>query len=240
MTHKKLTERRILIGLIILLFATSFINTVGILNMSRGNQKAQVVNAGNACMQVTQKYTMADIAPYEQDPTNYETYNMNIDMSVKNICTSNVYMISPFNFINGNPLPGEALNGPLYYGALQMLSNDQVSTISLPTNTYGVKLLSEYAQCVGCANYLMYTATGVNTAGSVMTFSIAPGETKTYRYSTSFKIPLGMSSYNFLAVNMGSFKWFKQAALTDNTVASTEVYTYVLPIGSMRTSFLRD
>lgn len=232
-----ISNKRLVAGLIGLLFVVTFVQTIGILNISKSlykvdtnSQKAQTISTGNACMQITPIMDFADTIENVGGTTNTETW-FSMFYNIKNICSFNIYILNPESWPSGSSLQ---------YSTLQTLTGQNSPTnVSTPNNsTYGTSLNAEFINCATCSVTPNYSSNMFST-GYVRSIVLQPGQTKTFTYNVSVVKSYAYQS-NFLAVYPTLFKWFKQSALNDNNVLGSEIFTHTFTTDpARRSSFVR-
>lgn len=259
--HNLLNERRVLIGLIGLLFITGFIHTMGILNLSRslanrvesGSQTAQVpgfqsvypvITGGttaNPCFTITND--LPDyLNSFEHAEGQYllglnEQY-YRLDLSIKNICASTVYIANSTAF---NQSSGEQLTSTTGADLQVGLSDGTLTTINPANPQFPVTLMTDITNCYNCVNGSYPSP--IHVSGSISAASIGPGETKKVSFLMSAFVP-NESAY-FYRVVPKSIKWFYASALSDNNVVQNEVKTFLFSTSAATrnlfgTDFLRN
>lgn len=219
---KHLNNKSLVAGLIGLLFVVSFVQTAGILNISRSvnktspalSQKAQVATLGT-CLQVT---------PWNNRITTYQNFNntnipgVNVDMywNVKNTCPWEVRIIRTTGLGN---------QGAPYNMELQLISGLSDPFALNPTTfaTHGVTNYAEDATCMNCSGNISYNSTVAAGYPTIYTYLIPSQATRLIRMRTYFnKNP----AYPYeLRVAPKSIKWVQSNAWSDNNISSNEIFT---------------
>lgn len=214
------SDKRVIFGLISLLFVVGFIHTMSILRLSQSlasktqpnSQKAQVATLGT-CLQVT---------PWNNRITTYQNFNgsnlpgANIDMywNVKNICPWNVRILRTPDITSSGPSNME----------LQLVSFMSQPFALAPSTfaSHGITNYAEDVMCLNCSGDVTYTSTVVPGHPTVYTYLIPPQATRMVRYRTWFnKNP----QYPYdIRVAPKSVKWVQENAWSDNTISANDIF----------------
>ncbi len=224
-----MSERRILIGLIGLLFVMGFIHTMGILNLSKklsrnvavSSQKAQVATIGT-CLNVSPLYNIDE--PNEVYVNNTFPGNVtHMYLSIKNSCTSTI------NIFNA----GVGYTTPTLTDLQTRQADGNPATISASQfNNYNINNYSEFVECFNCGNsILQYPSSVPGTPSTIYVHPIPAGQKRTIIYNVSY----GMTSVPELPIRVApkAIKWVAQNSLTDGQLSTGEIITSTIPSASM-------
>lgn len=256
-----LTERRMLMGLIALLFVMGLIHTMGIITLTNklagrldsSSQTAQVpgfqtvyptITGGttsNPCLTITNN--VPDFLNTFEHAEGQYSLGLNeqyyqLDLSVKNICTTGVYLITPSVFNQSN---GEQITNTTGSDLQVGLGNGTLTIINPAAPQFPVAIASELLLCTTCVNGSYPSP--LHVSGSIPASLIEPGQTKKISFLMSAFVP-NESAYFYRTVPK-SIKWFYSSALTDNNVLQNEVKTYTFSTSAATreqfgTNFLRN
>ncbi len=228
MKGKKLfTEKRMLIGLLGLLFVMGMVHTMGILSLSNkmasrvasGRQTAQVATL-SICLQITPAYNMTDAAA-QNNPPNFTLIGTQMYWNVKNMCNYNVRIVNSGAVFSPS--------SPSLFTLQTRHSNGSILQVT-PQNyaTYDVSNYAESTSCSNCGSsgYVQYPSNaGAQTF--VDTYLIAPQMTRTIIASGSYLKENGSDwSIRFVPKYI---KWVPQSSVADNYITSTDIITTAIP-----------
>ena len=223
-----ISERRILIGLMGLLFVSGFIHTMGILNLSRNlnvkadpeSQTAQVFSG--SCITVAPKSFLLDGIESPNNPGelyNKQIYNVNV--AIRNSCNHSVYIIKPNTLIDHTDKTGFANQlvsmGVQYYNG----ATDGSVDVNPANPEHNIRISQDLMICNTCQSgnftYLP-TSTDILAAATIPATSIK---------NFSFVVEVSTLDENYWSYRalLKNIKWFMPSALSDNQVTDTEIRT---------------
>ena len=230
MKKKIISERRILIGLIGLLFLMGFVHTMGILSLSKnmatgvpkGSQAAQVATL-SICLQITPAYNLVKLGENFVEAT-LPGATVAMYFNIKNVCTSTINIVDVASL--------NTINNPALFTPQVRLSNGSITNI-LSSNlgalsTYGIASYSEFSGCPTCGNNVQsYSSSVPNSLPSVVTYPIAPQATRTIVLQANY----GKTEPSTWPIRMmpKAIKWIPSTSLTDNHVSATDIITTPIP-----------
>ena len=230
MKKSKITEKRILIGLISLLFVVTFVHTIGILKVTEnvelsksaaGAQKAQAFlpTASNPCLSFVPITNTMSVNGNNPDITLY----YNLYYNIKNNCSYGIRILDPFT------LTGQASVPSMTNVVSKFQVNDaQLNPVDVTSlNSYGLQLSLERLLCDNCSA-LGFVPSAVGGTVNSMTpsvglYSLPAGATKRFNYW----VGLSTDSYTqFVRVSPKAIKWVKDSDLSDFNVTASEIKTF--------------
>lgn len=232
-----LSKKRLLIGLVGLLFITGFVNTIGILNLynkgvSGDSQKAQV--ATSDCLQVTYKYDRLLTANLN-DGTNKKMYSFVNSYNIKNLCSYNVYIVEPEELDIYN---GGIMTSQLAYSVLQTLDQSSNPTIVFNgTGNESIQVTQETINCIGTGCLSVSVQAPGFQYGNLSGIKIEPNQTREFKYFAEMKVPYSFHGLKYLAMYPIKLRWFKEGALPGGITGSEALY-FNFPNSFFRSSFV--
>ncbi len=232
MKKKMMSERRVLIGLIGLLFLMGFVHTMGILSLSKkmtskvqaSSQKAQVATL-SLCLQITPAYNM--LSTSEQNGMEnaggqglIATY---MYWNVKNVCSGSISIINAGVY--------NTSNNPQIFSLQARTSNGSIVNVS-PSSfaSYGVSEYGESTDCQNCGAAVIYPATVPYANSSFDTYTIPSQATRLIRMTGWYKKT--HSPQWSLRLYPKSIRWINQSSVTDGAVSAGEPITTPIPASS--------
>lgn len=229
MKKNKLTEKRMLIGLIALLFVVTFVHTISILDISEevstvpaDSQKAQVATL-SICLQITPAYNMVS-SNETNDPAGYVFVHTDMYWNIKNVCTSNAWIVNSGSV--------GSYNAPTTVSLQTRHSNGSLLSV-LPSNFSTYNLAPYFADSTSCINcgtsgYVQYPS-NASTVGQwfVDAYKIPPNTTRMILMSSAYKRE-GDSDWP-IRVLPKAIKWITQSSVNDNYISPTDILTTPIP-----------
>ena len=241
---KKMSDfknQKVMFGLFAVLFMGSIVQTGAILKSQSSNQAAQVTVANTNCLQVTPKYNYTSVNNNIAITDQSSEFNniINIQFKVKNVCSYNIYVVSP-QTINRVATPDFSHS----YTSLQRLGWQNMPETITTLGEYFPQPVNDFAEIMSAQSVgqvFTTSAPDVSTHSTqqVTSYRISPNQTRDFTLMNVLPF-----NYNFgptLRLTIGSLKWSNQTAIQDNLIVPKEVKTYSLPTSlqdSIATDFL--
>ncbi len=226
MKKMNLKNQKVLIGLMSLLFVTSFVHTKAIVGIGKSavSEPAQVISANsNNCLQVGSAYNFLE--DYKSDsypPGNVHTFT--IYLNIRNVCGNTVHIMNSASMNQYNKL-GQVTN----LTGVSLQTFNSVAPLSpieiLPGQTnYPITIYNESVRCLDCVGgEALYYTSPVGTQGNVNAFTLNAYQGKVFELSMVTATPI--DNLLLYRVVPKKIKWFHQNALSDSIVSATEVKT---------------
>jgi hypothetical protein len=223
---KLLTEKRMLIGLIGLLFVVTFVHTIGILNLSENpsfagvtdsSQQAQVATV-SICLKITPKYNYTNTTELTGSEGQGGRARATVQMywQVKNVCTNEVKILTPTT----------SQTTPNIFNVQRLLNDSIVPVLSSEFASKGISNYVEYVECMDCSAPIFYP-TNAPYATNFASYSIPSQATRTLRLSGSFEKTV--NPLYSLRFKPQMLRWVNASSVADNNVASTEIISAAMP-----------
>lgn len=230
MKKNKLSERRILIGLICLLFVVTFVHTVGILDLSKNlsstgadSQRAQVATL-SICLQITPAYnitTTGEILGWDGGPGVAQHMYWNI----KNLCSTNIRILNAANLNISTPT--------LFTVQARNQNGSIVPVLGSGLSTYGIGAYYEFVNCATCSNTWV-PSTVPNSNYQISTSIIPPQATRLIDLSAVYSRG-GSGSDAPIRIAPKAIKWVMESSVADNNISATDILT--TPVGTTNANY---
>lgn len=229
--HNLLNERRVLIGLIGLLFVVGFVHTMGILSLSRsmasrvssGSQTAQVATL-SICLQITPAYnitTTGEILGWDGGPGVAQHLYWNI----KNLCSTNIRILNAANLNISTPT--------LFTVQARNQNGSIVPILGSGLSTYGIGAYYEFVNCATCSNTWV-PSTVPNSNYQISTSIIPPQATRLIDLSAVYSRS-GSGSDAPIRIAPKAIKWVMESSVADNNISATDILT--TPVGTTNANY---
>lgn len=225
-----MSERRILIGLIGLLFLMGFIHTMGILSLTRnmasgvslGSQTAQVATL-SICLQITPAYNIVSSGE-TNNPAGYVLVNTDMYWNIKNVCNTNAWIVNSGSVGSANAPTTVSLQTRHSNGSLIPVFPSNFSTYDL------APYFADSTSCINCGTtgYVQYPSNASTVGQSfVDAYMIPPNATRTILMSSAYKKE-GDSDWPIRLLPK-AIKWITQSSVNDNYISPTDILTTPIP-----------
>ena len=230
-----ISNKRLVAGLIGLLFVVTFVHTISILNISNNltfskinnsSQKAQVGTFN--CLQVSPMYNIVEPSEVYYNGT-YPGVSNHMYLNIKNICSSTINIFNPGI---GYTIP------TLIEDQTRQVNGTPLTILNSQLSNYNINSYTEFLECFNCGNTIaQYPSTVTGTPSTVYVHPIAPQQTRTIIYNINYS----MTSISEWPIRIApkAIKWVAQNSLADNQISNSDISTVTLT-STQRASWATD